>query len=227
MISIVVPVGPAETDLCSFLSRLQLIPQVGQVIFVFCPSSEHLSRQLPQDDRFILITTPAGRGVQLNAGAEAATSDFIWFVHLDSQIANNHWQLLIQSLQHWPERLHYFDIRFDDDGVGPMWLNTVGANLRSRWLGLPFGDQGFCLSKRTFIRLQGYPDEAPYGEDHLFIWQAHHAGIKLQRIAAGLVTSARKYAGTGWGRLTLRYQFIWVGQALPQLWSLIKQKVLG
>lgn len=223
-IAVVIPVGPAETGLEPMLSQLHHLVSVHQIIFVFCPASAHLIAQLPRDPRILNLTVTAGRAEQMNAGAQQVKADFIWFLHLDSRFSNTQWQHLQQSLAAAPNGLHYFNLRFLADGRGPVWLNSLGANFRSRCLKLPFGDQGFCLSAQQFERLGGYPLTAPYGEDHLFVWQAHHEGVKLVNIGVVLTTSARKYSTTGWLQLTLRYQSYWLKQALPQAWRLIKNK---
>jgi len=226
-VSVVIPVGPGEPDLRPMLARLRYLQQAVEVVFVFCSGSEHLIEQLQsqQNDRVRYLLTEQGRAIQLNRGAESCSGEFLWFLHLDSQIANNHWQVLNQSLNRNPEHLHYFNLRFESDGDGPMWLNSKGANLRSRYLGLPFGDQGFCISRARFDLLGGYPVDAAYGEDHLFVWRAHQKGVRLANTGSELTTSARKYSATGWGRLTLRYQLYWIKQALPQLWLLLKSKI--
>lgn len=226
-ISVVIPVGPAETSLEPMLGQLPYLKQAQQVIFVFCPQSEHLISQLPAYEQVKSLTVEAGRATQLNAGARLIESGFIWFLHLDSLITNTQWQTLNQSVKSKPDCLHYFDLRFQSDGNGPMWLNSQGANLRSRLLGLPFGDQGLCLSVHQFQKLGGYPVDALYGEDHLFVWRAHQQRVKLANTGSVLTTSARKYAVTGWGRLTLIYQFYWIKQALPQFWRLLKSKIVS
>ncbi|MDO6563441.1 glycosyltransferase [Amphritea sp. 1_MG-2023] len=224
-IAVVIPVGPSETTLAPMLQQLAYLQSAEQIIFVFCPASVSLRAQLPTDERIITLTVEAGRAAQMNAGAQRVNSEFIWFLHLDSQFSNAQWQMLKQSLRRAPTGLHYFNLRFLSDGRGPMWLNRQGANLRSRCLRLPFGDQGFCLAVDQFKRLGGYPLDAPYGEDHLFVWQAHHGGIALINTGATLTTSARKYSTTGWLKLTLRYQFYWLKQATPQVWLLLKAKM--
>ena len=225
-VSVVIPVGPAESGLGPMLNRLKYLDQAKEVVFVFCPGSEGLQLQLEPylSERIRSLVTAQGRAIQLNSGAQSCSGDFIWFLHLDSQIANNHWQQLKQSVQRHPDQLHYFNLKFESDGDGPMWLNSLGANFRSRYLGLPFGDQGFCLSRSQFDLLGGYPVDVPYGEDHLLVWRAHQQGVSLANTGSTLTTSARKYSAVGWGRLTFKYQLYWIKQALPQFWLLLKGK---
>ena len=94
-------------------------------------------------------------------------------------------------------------------------MNAAGANLRARWLGLPFGDQGLLLPRACFEALHGFDEQAAYGEDHLLVWAARRAGLPLRHIPAVLETSARKYARHGWLRTTWRHWRLTVAQAWP------------
>ncbi|MEO8461398.1 MAG: glycosyl transferase family 2, partial [Dokdonella sp.] len=106
--------------------------------------------------------------------------------------------------------LGYFDLRFLADGPPLMGINSFGAWWRSRLFGLPFGDQGFVLSRRLLDELHGFDTTVTSGEDHDFIWRARAAGAKLRAVGASLHTSARKYALNGWRRTT--------GQHLRETW---------
>ena len=104
-----------------------------------------------------------------------------------------------------PAGLGYFDLRFAADGPVAVHLNALGVRLRSRVLGLPFGDQGFFLPAATFARLGGFDPSLPHGEDHALVWAARRAGVPLVAAGAPLYTSARKYAEHGWLRTTVRH----------------------
>ncbi len=96
-----------------------------------------------------------------------------------------------------------------------------GALFRSRALGVPFGDQGFCIKKTIFNKLGGFPEGLPYGEDHVFVWRARQQGIDLQPLGVKLYTSARKYKKHGWLKTTILTQYLWIKQALPE-WQKLK-----
>ena len=104
---------------------------------------------------------------------------------------------------------------------------NVGANMRSRLLGLPFGDQGLCIKKSLFDTLDGYPEDCPYGEDLLFVWQARLAGIPLQRVPSKLLTSGRKYQQRGWLQLSLLYQWRWMKLSLGPFFKLLSRRARG
>ncbi|MGH7127212.1 MAG: hypothetical protein ACREIV_01495, partial [Planctomycetaceae bacterium] len=151
------------------------------------------------------ITAAAGRGSQMNAGAEAARNEFLWFLHADSRFTPAAPAALEASIREEPGALHYFHLAFLDDGPSLVRLNARGAWWRSRLLRLPFGDQGFCLRRELFFQLGGYDERAAYGEDQLLVRRARRSGVALRCTGATIATSARKYARHGWARTTLRH----------------------
>ena len=230
LLSVVVPVGPEESELPRLLADLLLLPACCEVILVSCPQSVNRCQQLTlplalrMPGRLRRIDAERGRAKQLNAGAVAAKGSFLWFVHADSQLTPWVVSQLLQGLTASPQALHCFTLQFSGDGRGWTDINAAGANLRTRWLKIPFGDQAFGMSKILLQQLGGYDEEADYGEDHLLVWQAHRQGVPLRCHRAVITSSARKYRQHGWARLTLRYQWLWLQQALPQVWALLKGK---
>lgn len=230
-LSVIIPVGPAETQIPQgLLHDLQWLPQTTEIIFVGCDSLQqsHLKQstqtlsQYPQT----WLYTKQGRAVQMNTGAKQAKGQFLWFLHLDSRFEPELSDHLIQNLKDHPSSLHYCLLRFMPDGPKGMSFNGWGANLRSLIVGAPFGDQGLAISKESFEKVGGYPESAPYGEDHLFVWYARQQGIKLKCCWHFLNTSARKYQNNGWWALTLTYQKIWIKQAWPEFLKLVRGRLL-
>lgn len=230
LLSVVVPVGPTESELPRLLADLLLLPAYCEILLVSCPQSVSLCQQLRlplalrKPGRLRLIAAEQGRAKQLNAGAAAATGRFLWFVHADSQLTPWVIKQLLQGLVAKPAALHCFELRFAGDGRGWTGINAAGANLRTRWLKIPFGDQAFCLSKALLQQLGGYDEGAAYGEDHLLVWQAHRQTVPLCYHRSAITSSARKYRQHGWATLTLRYQWLWIKQALPQFWAVLTGK---
>lgn len=213
-LSVIIPVGPGEQGPFALTRALALLPAEWEVIFALCEPREDLD--LPSDLNIYTVISDAGRAIQMNTAARAAQGELLWFLHLDSILTLDMIQALQRGLKSAPDALQYFRLAFDQDGAGPTRLNAWAANLRSRRLGVPFGDQGLCLSARHFRAIGGYPESVPYGEDHLLVWHARQHGIRLNELHATLCTSARKYRTRGWFWLTAVYQWRWIRQALPQ-----------
>jgi GT2 family glycosyltransferase len=183
-VSIIIPVHKSELYLEILLAELEPIKGQAEII----------------------ISSEGTRAKSLNQGAKKATREFLWFLHADSQVSSTNIEALQKSLKELPDALHYFVLRFDKKASFLMPLNAWGANLRSKFLGMPYGDQGLCLSKNQFELIGGYPEDVPYGEDLVLVLRAKKLGIKLNKIPSKLLTSARKYQEYGWLKVTLLYQ---------------------
>lgn len=217
-ISIIIPLGPDEDQVGQLLDDLSALPEETEIIIVSCGDKQKTTFE----HHVRLITSAQGRAIQQNMGAKAAKHDFLWFLHADSRVTAQVFAALEDSVQKAPNALHYFHLKFKDDGPGGMWLNEWGARFRSQILGIPFGDQAFCLSRDNFTKIGGFPEDAPYGEDHLLVWHWRQAGLKLRCTGVALETSARKYSQHGWGALMVKYQWLWMRQALPEIVRLVR-----
>lgn len=215
-LAVIVPVGPGDAAWRDLESDLLELPPEAQVIFA---ATEALPEPLRPGWRW--ITAPVGRARQINAGARASTARMLWFLHADSRFAADTLPSLRASLAECPDALHFFDLRFLPDGPPLMRLNELGAHWRSRWGGMPFGDQGFCIGRELWQRLGGFREDVPYGEDHLFAWRARRAGVRLRPTGGTLLSSARRYQERGWLSTTLRHLRLTAVQAFPEWIKLV------
>lgn len=178
-LSIIIPLGPGETEQKYLLTDLANSGLHSEII----QSSEQT------------------RASSLNAGAKQAKGQWLWFLHADSRVSQDNLRALKTSRDQDPHStaLHYFDLGFKHSGH-LLSANALGANIRSRLLG------------------------CPYGEDLLFVWRAHRATVPMQRIPSTLFTSGRKYHNQGWLKVTLMNQWYWLRLSLPQMFKLVSQR---
>ncbi|MGI9276103.1 MAG: glycosyltransferase [Endozoicomonas sp.] len=225
-LSVIVPLGPGEPSWPDLFGHFSLLPAGSEIVLIGCFAEQRPENldNLPaslQKLNWIWDTSEKGRAFQLNAGAKKATGKYLWFLHADSLLSDRNIHSLLTVISESPGRLYYFDLWFHDKQTPLLTINEWGARIRSNWFGAPFGDQGLCISKSQFMELGGYPEAAPYGEDHLWVWKARQHGIQLQPCHSKLATSARKYHEAGWLSLTLKYQRLWLKQAFPQCLKLL------
>ena len=201
-LAIVVPAGPGDH------AWLGLLPQLGavharEIALVLPVGGPAITAALPGN--VAVLRSAVGRARQLNAGAAATGADWLWFVHADSRLTPATIEALHRFVAADADAMGYFDLRFLGDGPRLTVLNTIGAQLRSRWLGLPFGDQGLLMPRRVFAALGGFDPGVRGGEDHALVWAARRAGVPLTALRAPIYTSARQYAQRGWWATTARH----------------------
>ncbi len=212
-LSVIVPLAPGEAEWRGLAGQLEAVfDDDCELVLVAADEA------VPWRSAFAVqsLACEAGRARQLNGGARAAHGAYLWFVHADTRLSPGAWPALQAFMTRGEKALGWFDLAFRPDGPSPVRLNAWGANLRSRHLGIPFGDQGFVMPASLFHELGGFDTQAAYGEDHLFVWAVRRAGYKVVPVGATVSTSARTYARHGWGRTTLRHVWLTAVQAYPQ-----------
>ena len=146
-----------------------------------------------------LLRTAAGRAVQMNAGAAAATGSWLLFLHADSQLSPG-WLEAIAALG-GDVAGGWFRFALDD----PAWqarLIEHGVRWRVRRWRLPYGDQGLFVRREVFAAIGGYR-ELPLMEDVEFVRRLVRTG-PTREVPLPLVTSARRWRQDGWFRRSAR-----------------------
>lgn len=164
------------------------------------------ARPADLDDSIGWLTGPPGRGRQLNHGVREASGRWLWLIHADSSLPADAVETVLAFVRDPEDRIGYCRLKFLGDGPRLTALNALGAGLRSRLLGLPYGDQGLCLPARCCDRLGGFREDLERGEDLDFILRARTAGIPVRPMPLTLFTSARRYRRQGWLRTTAAHQ---------------------
>lgn len=216
VLSVLVPMAPGESEAPGLLEQLRELPIPAEILLLRSDARPHeVLSDWPGRIGLRQIDSPGRRARQMNAGAAVARGQWLWFLHADTRLGPGCLEGLADFVAQGDRALGWFRLAFRDDGPRLAALNAAGANWRARYLGIPFGDQGFVIRAADFASLGGYDEKAPYGEDHLFVWSARQAGIRPRRINATLATSARKYARLGWARTTLLHWRLTFQQAWP------------
>lgn len=140
-----------------------------------------------------VVTGAPGRGGQLRRGAEHARGGWLLFLHVDSQLPKG-WQAQIAAHINTHDTPAAFRLRFDAAG----WqahLVAGWANLRSRVFQLPYGDQGFLISRKAYDQAGGF-DDIPLMEDVALVRRLS----KITLLSGAITTGAVRYRKQGWFR---------------------------
>ncbi len=158
-----------------------------------------------------VLETEPGRARQMNAGAEAARGDVLWFVHADTRPpagALDEIRRAVGSGRRWGR----FDLRLD--GRHPAFrVIERFISWRSALSGIATGDQALFVTREAWEAVGGYPD-IPLMEDVALSRSLKRLGTPA-RIRAPVVSSSRRWEERGilrtvWLMWRLRFAF-WRG----------------
>ena len=219
-LSVIIPTREFESNLSSLVESIESNLKGSSISFeilVSYPEGCALSSELKGLSAQFLACPKLGRCYQLNHAAEVAKGDWLLFLHADSTLDSVCFKKLVDVIES-PETsrnyLYYFWLRFNSDGPQMCALNAAFANLRSMYLNLPFGDQGFLLRRDSFFKIGAFPSKYASGEDHAFVQKAKIENISIRPIRAWIKTSARKYKKSGWLQVTLKHLYLTAKQEI-------------
>ncbi len=140
----------------------------------------------------ILINGQKGRGIQLHRGAMQAKGEWILFIHSDTVLPIGWTDAFFNHIK-TKKKAGYCKLTFDEASIKAKIVST-GANLRSKFLKLPYGDQTLLISRKLYKGIGGYPD-LPIMED---VSIAKLLKNNLDLIPINVKTSSKRYKQNGW-----------------------------
>ena len=205
-ISIIIPTLDEEDNLEGLLTSLQAYQ--GLEIIVADGGSTDQTLGIARNHGIKVVASPGGRGLQQNEGARNASGNILVFLHCDTRLPDNFPDLVRTVLNHPGTAAGAFRLRID--AVGSAYrLIEWGANVRTRFLGLPYGDQTLFVKKNTFDEAGGFPDQSLL-EDLELVRRLKRSG-KIEIAPAHVTTSARRWQRLGALRTTMINQVILAG----------------
>jgi len=193
-LSIIIPALNEEASIVAMLQRLQAMRRRGHEVIVVDggSSDETVVRATALADQ--IIHSKSGRARQMNAGAEQAHGDLLWFLHADTWVPEEGDILLSKTLEDQKARWGRFDVRLS--GRHPLfWLIARMMNLRSCLTRIATGDQGIFVHRALFTQVRGYPNQ-PLMED-IALSKRLKKFSKPLCIDTPLITSSRRWESRG------------------------------
>ena len=199
--SIVIPTLDAAGELPATLDALAGAPIIGEIIIADGGSNDD-SVAIAEAAGARTLTAKRGRGTQLAAGADAASCDWLLFLHADCRLAAG-WERAVEAFLNAPGapgRAGYFALALDDSSAAARRLERI-VRWRCRVFGLPYGDQGLLIARALYQAVGGFK-ALPLMEDVEF---ARRLGRRrLAPLGVPAYSSARRYRESGYIRRPLR-----------------------
>ena len=193
------------------LPALQPLTQIAAECIVVDGGSTDETVKTAKELGFRVAECTGGRGKQVNFGAALASSRILLFLHADTLLPENFQEAVITCLHQQDTVLGAFRLTIRDSGFALRCICRL-ANLRSRLLQLPYGDQALFLNRETFEELGGFPEQ-PIMEDYIFVKLAKKRG-RVVTLQDEVVTSGRRWQRLGIFQTTLLNQLVVLGYSL-------------
>jgi rSAM/selenodomain-associated transferase 2 len=147
----------------------------------------------------VLCETGATRGARLAHAAHLARGSILLFLHGDSRPPGRVLELVVEAVDAGATA-GAFSLSYDEPDLALRWT-AWWANVRSRVLRLPFGDQGLFCTREAYEQAGGFRD-MPVCDDVDIVRRLKRAG-RFVILPERIVTSARSYR-RGAARQTFR-----------------------
>lgn len=192
-ISVIIPTLNEQLSIVKTLDAVSRLVNVSEIIVVDGGSSDRtikLVENYPGKKKIKLIKiSAANRGKQLDAGAEHATGEVLWFVHADTRPVQGCGKQ-IKELMRYDEIIGgNFEIVFDGEGRWARFLTWLYPQLRS--IGLVYGDSAMFARSEVFEAIGGFRD-LPLFEDVDLYKRLKKRG-EFAHINLPVTTSSRRF----------------------------------
>ena len=191
-ISIIIPTLNEAAAIARTLSHLQGVENL-EVIVVDGGSIDETAELAGSRGAKVIQSNP-GKAVQMNTGAAAASRDILVFLHADTLLPQDFSHQIVSALNQNGVAAGAFRLTIDSTGAGIRIIERM-ANLRSRLLQLPYGDQALFMRKSLFEKIGGFPELAIM-EDFILIRRLKPKG-KIVLLPESVMTSPRRWLQFG------------------------------
>ncbi|MGD9085944.1 MAG: TIGR04283 family arsenosugar biosynthesis glycosyltransferase [Desulfobacterales bacterium] len=191
-LSIIIPALNEAATIENTLSALQGVDHLEVIVVDGGSTDETVDLARRQGAK--VLQTQAGKANQMNCGAAAASGEVLVFLHADTRLPGDFNRLILAALNQTGVVAGAFRLAIDSQAAGIRFIERV-ADMRSRYLQLPYGDQALFMKKSVFDAIGGFAD-VPIMEDFILVRRLRRKG-KIAILPAAVITSPRRWLHFG------------------------------
>jgi rSAM/selenodomain-associated transferase 2 len=193
-VSVVVPVLNEVQNIPTCLEILQRERDVVEIIAVDGGSTDG-TQEKAGSMGVQVIQTKRGRGYQIKVGVEHCRGDVILVVHADCRIQEGIPSLILRELSEKPHCLGgSLGMEYLRNSMKQRLIATVN-NVRARWAGISFGDQGQFFRREALPLILGFPELVLMEDVELSMRLKQHGSQCF--IPKGIAVSTRRWEKAG------------------------------
>jgi len=131
----------------------------------------------------------------MNKGASIAKGDILLFLHADTLLPDNAFEIIMNVLQKKDIEAGAFDLSFSKHSL-LLKIISFTASIRSRLTRLPYGDQAIFIKKDIFNKIGQY-ENITLMEDVNLMQKLKKSNYKIEILKDKVITSSRKWEDKG------------------------------
>lgn len=201
--SIIIPVLNEADNINALIEHIHALHPNGncEIIIVDGSPEQDTLRALKHKNILSIVTTK-GRGLQMNTGAAHAQGDILIFLHADTELPREALKSISQVLEDDEYIGGAFDLGIKSNKLS-LKIIAFGANLRTHFTRIPYGDQAIFIRADYFHKIGCYKD-IPVLEDVELMHRIKRMGGKINILSERVYTSSRRWEKEGALYCTLR-----------------------
>ncbi|MEP2775427.1 MAG: TIGR04283 family arsenosugar biosynthesis glycosyltransferase [Luteolibacter sp.] len=214
-VSVIIPTYHEETGITPLLKTVA--ESSPHEIIVSDGGSSDRTVKLATAAGATVISSAKGRAVQMNAGARAASGEFLLFLHADTVPPADFQEIIARTLRRPNTPAGAFSFKLSGDFSAAALIEGLTA-VRCKFASKPYGDQGIFIRRCLFEAVGGFP-EIPVMEDLNLIRRLSRLGT-LRIAPESALTSPRRWQQGGLVRTFIRHQLMLAAHTmnLPARW---------
>ena len=206
-ISLIIPVLNESNTFESFLNKLQPFRNEHTEIIIVDGGSRDDTINIAKNACDKILSCEAGRAKQMNLGASQASGSVLLFLHADTILPPDYFNLIFDRMNNHGKLWGRFDVSLSGREFMFRVIENM-INFRSCLTGIATGDQAMFVESKLFKQVGGFLD-IPLMED-VALSKALKQHQSPACIKTRVITSSRRWEQYGiWRTIILMWRLRW------------------